>query len=350
MPTTNHAVNKNNKPSTPATLSSAAATAIHYINIINIRCHLVQAQFEHPVFLPKSAMEKDDDCGGLVTQANAFIKQYTVEVKRISIDLMCVHPVNRGGVYPNVARVQTLAADLMKAGFDAKEANHNGICVKDFSEEARPQGYETFKEFNCKNCEMLVEFKLCFDRTKDVCVYGLLSHNHLLLVFKCILRQAALVWPERFAPLLTKPGGISLEELNLKLPGLGDILRDGLEMTVLRPEIMTEHPHACSIISQALNKGHSLSCPTSETTAMKVIADYISRQIPVGGAVMEKASFKAVKDRMRHELDEFVESDEFIDMYQFCLDQGGGTSPHMEFLIKFFQTYVDSRRKRVQIS
>ena len=66
-------------------------------------------------------MEKDDDCGGLVTQANVFVKQYLLEVKKIPVDLLCVHPRNRGGVYPHTGRVQALATELLKVGFDAKD-------------------------------------------------------------------------------------------------------------------------------------------------------------------------------------------------------------------------------------
>jgi hypothetical protein len=289
------------------------------------------------LFLTKIAMGIGDD-RGLEAQTKDLIDKYFVEKKKIPIEFLGVHPAHRGSVYPRAGDVRSLASEVFKVGFDEDQANRGGICVMELSEEERPKDYETFKEFNCRHCEASSELEKCFDRKKDMCQYGLLSKNHIFLVLRCIVKQAA---------LFTNPGGINIEDVRREFPCLGEILTHGLQMIVLRAEIMTEQPDACSLISKALNKDQGIisEYATTETYALACVANCFSG---LSGAVIEKTFFAAVKEKMRYELGTFVEKDGFMDLYEFCRDQCGAAS--MQLLMTFSRMFVDSSKKRLPLT
>ena len=122
---------------------------------------------------------------GLVRQAMAYRVKYRIskERKSISLNRMGVHPMNRGGVYPQPDTVRNLGLKLLKTGFSVHEANHEGVCVEEvpFNERgAAPGGgqtavaapYESYSEFNRRNsCHPF--FSACFNVQSDV-MYGTL--------------------------------------------------------------------------------------------------------------------------------------------------------------------------------
>ncbi|MDA8584454.1 hypothetical protein N9L68_09455 [bacterium] len=61
------------------------------------------------------------------------------------------------------------------------------------------------------------------------------------------------------------------------------ILRDGLSMEVLSWKMLVEEPTAASLISQALNKAHSMALRTSELTALTVLSGAVA--LAMGSAV-----------------------------------------------------------------
>ena len=292
-----------------------------------------------------------EDCNrdGLVTQAKNLIEKYKIETRWVPLDNMAVHPGNRGGVYPNGTRVEGLMTDLLRIGLDADEASHNGYAVMDFAEEARPANYETFKQFNLRQCATSRELSNCFDGQRDICRYGLLSHNHLFLACKAIQNQCPLMWPKAYADLFTRPGGLNMEEVKKRLPVLHGILTRGLWLTLLKPEIMVDHPEACSLISQAMNKNQALGAATAETTALSCMANTLLSIMPSSG-VTDKGTFGVLKEKLRHELDAYVDDEHFIDLYDFIINQGGQNSIHMKNVLRFFQMYVDSRTRRLQLA
>ena len=93
------------------------------------------------------------DDRGLEAQTKDLIDKYIVEKKKIPIEFLGVHPAHRDGLYPHAGAVRSLASHVFKVGFDANDANRGGICVMELPEEERPKDYETFKDFNCRNCQ-----------------------------------------------------------------------------------------------------------------------------------------------------------------------------------------------------
>ena len=62
--------------------------------------------------------------------------KYRVETKGrfkrpIHVGMLCVHKSNRGGQYPQAGTVENLGITIFTEGFDAEEANHEGVCVQE---------------------------------------------------------------------------------------------------------------------------------------------------------------------------------------------------------------------------
>ena len=70
---------------------------------------------------------------GLVRKAIAFRVKYRVSLskKRIALPRWAVHPQNRGGMYPQPDTVRNLGVQIMAAGFNGSEADHEGVCEED---------------------------------------------------------------------------------------------------------------------------------------------------------------------------------------------------------------------------
>ena len=120
-----------------------------------------------------------------------------------------MHQLNRGGVYPQAETVQNLALKIFDGGFSVEEANQEGVCVQELPSDQRDseplptstqlRGYETYKEFNRRNCEGIA-MRCCFDDACDI-VHGTLSHSHLLMVLLCLQKGAEWQMPERWAQM-----------------------------------------------------------------------------------------------------------------------------------------------------
>ena len=68
---------------------------------------------------------------GLIRRAMAWRVKYRVASRRIPIASLGVHPMNRGGVYPQPEVVKGLALEILRLGFNRAEADHEGVCVEE---------------------------------------------------------------------------------------------------------------------------------------------------------------------------------------------------------------------------
>ena len=76
-----------------------------------------------------------EDIEGIVREAMALRVKYRVGVKnrskrQVHITTLCVHKHNRGGQYPQAGTVENLGIHIFTEGFNAEEANHEGVCVQ----------------------------------------------------------------------------------------------------------------------------------------------------------------------------------------------------------------------------
>ena len=73
-----------------------------------------------------------------------------------------------------------------------------------------------------------------------------------------------------------------------------------------------EEPEACSVISQALKRGHARALKTIVVTALAALAGACAKELE--SAVAGDVMFGTVQRKVRQELAEYVDDTEFIDL------------------------------------
>ena len=153
--------------------------------------------------------------------------------RRLPLLTLSVHPENRSGVYPQCDDVKQLAIRLAKAGFSQEEADHQGVCVREPPAAAVAVGYTQYNQQHCQGSDVL---SACFGPDASVS-YGLLSHNHLLLVLLSWLNGAEwkLTEEERQVLATGTDGRLDVEAAVAvkNLQGLHKTCREGLLVEVL---------------------------------------------------------------------------------------------------------------------
>ena len=87
-----------------------------------------------------------DELYGLIREAMALRVKYRLidshgkHKRRVPLMLLCVHPKNRGSIYPQPERVQNLGIQIHEQGEDESEANHNGVVVEEMPAEKQKGG------------------------------------------------------------------------------------------------------------------------------------------------------------------------------------------------------------------
>ena len=302
---------------------------------------------EHAVAGKKQLTDNDV---GIIRKAMAFRVKYRIcfngmNKRRIQIAAMGVHPCNRGGVYPNEDRVVGLNRDIYKWGADQDEADHNGITVEEVPERVReeyPQlRIERYTEYNRRKCKDKPLLNKCFEG-HDV-LYGNLSHNHLLLVLLSWANAAK--WGE--AEWCDADGCLHLPSLKAKDENFYGLINDGLLMEKLSWKMLVEEPDAASLISQALNKGQEAACKTSELTALAVLTGAVTLQAESG--LNRAVTYETVKEKVRSELDYYVDEPEFIEMFDLVISLGANTSGYVKELLDFGDRFVDSNYRMLRL-
>ena len=189
--------------------------------------------------------------------------------------------------------------------------------------------------------------RCCFDDGRDI-VYGTLSHSHLLMVLLCLQKGAEWQMPERWAHLVGPGGKLDVAAVAAADSQLADLLEHGLEMEVLSWKIYKEEPSACSLISQALNSGHTLALNTTELTALSVLMGAVTTQQE--SAVAEQISFETVKEKVRHELDMYVDQGEFLDLFEFVVNMCAGKSPFNRELLDVGTKFVNQKQRQLRLN
>ena len=108
-----------------------------------------------------------------------------------------------------------------------------------------------------------------------------------------------------------------------------------------------EEPTACSLISQALNKGNELSLQTTELTALAVLSGAVTAQLE--SAVAGHVAFETMRDKVRAELDMVVDLPEFIELFEFVISMGAQKSPFIPLLLEFASKFVDQKKRQLRL-
>ena len=300
---------------------------------------------------------------GLIRQAMAYRVKYRVvgsdgaQKRRMSLSLLGVHQQNRGGVYPSPDTVQNLGLRLLEVGFSADEANHEGVCVcvqevpssdrgADPVDPTKP--YQTCKEYNMAHCtDTNTILRTCFNVDSDT-TYGTLSHSHLVLALLSMKTGAKWQWPPAWKDIFEHSGALQMAAVAAKDANLASLLTEGILMEVLSWKMYKEEPGACSLISQALNAGQQLALQTSELTALAVLTGRVGLELE--GAVASQVSFETVKEKVRTELDQFVDMPDFISLFEFVVNMGANRSSFIKQLLAFGSKFVDQKQRQLRLA
>jgi hypothetical protein len=184
-------------------------------------------------------------------------------------------------------------------------------------------------------------------RAQDT-VHGTLAHGHLLLVLLGLQTGATWALPEDLKKLLDQSGAIDFAAVAAYDPAVAALCRDGLDMEVLSWKLYMDEPGGCSLISQALNKGSALALQTTELTALAVLTGAVT--LAHESAVAEDMALETVKEKVRHELDVFVDLPDFVELFEFIINMGAGKEKFVQQLLEFGSRFVDGKTRRLRLA
>ena len=119
-------------------------------------------------------------------------------------------------------------------------------------------------------------------------------------------------------------------------------------MEILCWKIYIEEPDACSSISQALNRGQAIALATTELTALAALSGACAKELE--SAVAGKVVLETIQRKLSHELAEYVDDPEFIDLFDFVANSGAMTAPFVPHLLDFASKCVDSKMRQLRLT
>ena len=270
--------------------------------------------------------------------------------RRSALHRLGVHPGDRGGVYPQEDTVQHLGVRLAREGFLQEEADHGGICVESAVADD-DAGAETYTTYNRRKTGGSVVLGKCFPVDAQVS-YGMLSHNHLLLVLLCWQMNA--VWnlskEECRICGVHDDGRLDLE-LAAGVKNLGEMIKcclEGLWVEVLSWKIDTEEPGGCALISNALNNTNEVALRTTELTAVAVLSGECALQSNALNS--NSIDFEAIKKRLHLMVPTFVAEPEFKEFFDCIINLGADKATLIPELLDFGSKFVNQKAPAVAVA
>jgi len=296
----------------------------------------------------------DDATAKLIKLAGCLRAKYRVgNPSLMPLQCLGIHQKNRGGIFPQWQRSQSLMRKIFEGGFSRETAWHQGVCVEEIPTEHQPPDYVTLHRWN-KDCSSRHPELDGLLQNPDHVTHGTLSRSHLTLILKLFKnQQRSWPWPERYKDLVMSKNGLDMTGLRELDGDLADVLSQGLMMEVLSWKMTQEEPHACSQISQALNMGNEIAMATSEATALATLSETVTFALK-NANLTEKAArtvaYDAVKASVAAELKEFVAREAFLDMFEYVMNMGANTAPFIPALVDFTSVWVNSEVTRLPLT
>ena len=101
------------------------------------------------------------------------------------------------------------------------------------------------------------------------------------------------------------------------------------------------------MISQALNKGHTRALETTELTAMAVLSGAAMAQKK---GLANEVQFETAKEKVRAELDVFVDDPDFIELYDFVINLGCNVNTFIPGLLDWASKFVNSKQRKLRLA
>ena len=248
--------------------------------------------------------------------------------------------------------MKTLGIRLAGLGYSQEEADHQGVAVEQPPKEHNPDSAvaESYAEYNRRKCLGQPLLKSCFGVESNV-AFGMLSHNHLLLLLLCWANSAKWELNEREQGILGKAlnaeGRLDVDTAvaaDGNFAELKPIVTQGLLVEVLSWKINVEEPGACSVICAALNAANQVALRTTELTAVAVLSGECALHQTLGRS--DCIDFLKVKAAVRSQLDCFVEEPEFQEL-SFVISFGAASGPFIGELLDFGSRFVDQKKRQI---
>ena len=263
------------------------------------------------------------------------------------MQLLGVHPQNRGSVYPQQDVCLGLNNKLVHRGYIKDIMDHMGITVQEFPEAERPKDYETIMDYNMRKSRNNGILASCFDETDNI-LYGLLAHCHLLLILRAWRNGAK--WgltTSGGAQLLDQDGklSVSLAATHENTKDLAEVISLGMLVEVLSWKLLREEPDAGVTISAAFNQDHEAALHITELSKLAALIQSINnmKEVQLAGEI----SFLTVKEKARASLDTVVDEPDFIELLQFVISLDPLNSPFCQDLLDFGAYFVNQKKRQL---
>ena len=270
--------------------------------------------------------------------------------RRMAIIRLCSHPENRGGQYPQGEVVKQLGIRLAKEGFNQEEADHQGVCVQEPPADATAVAATSYLEYNKSRCQGSDVLSSCFG-FDAVASFGMLSHNHLLLLLLCWQNGAQWTLTEEEKQILAVgvDGRLDLQAAVAvpNLMQLCDSCHDGLMVEVLSWKINVEEPGACMLISNALNSATDVSLRTTELTALSVLSGECA--LHSNALNSQRIDYETIKARLELSIPRFVAEPEFQEFFECIINLGAHTSSFIPELLRFGSRFVNQKHRQLRL-
>ena len=305
-----------------------------------------------------SAVAVNTPTHGQIQQAMAYRVKYRVMHKEgakqvqtviIAIRKLGVHMKNRGGVYPNVDILKELCTYLLDNGFLRSEADHQGVCVQDVPASLLRDDVKALGPYNCEKVKHSTDMHDLFDGSSLEA--GTLSHSHLIMVLRAWLMAAKwdLKTKDGFPRYCDEQGRLNMTAVaeDPNATEMLQVINEGIRMEVLSYKIYLEEPKACSLISNALNKGHEIALRTTELTALECLTGELA--LRANASLSQAVCFDSVKEALRGELDVYVDEPDFLEMFEFSINMGGSKHTYLSGLLDFGSKFVNQKKRRLRL-
>ena len=271
--------------------------------------------------------------------------------QRLSLLSLGVHPENRDRMYPSFLIVKRLGLNINQWAFSLEEADHRGVCVEECPpDEQQPKHWIRYCKYNREKTLGTV-LQQCFPQDSVHQInFGLLSHNHLLLVLLSFIYHA--IWDliedgKKMMPTDSLSGGLSLEGCPPNWEEARVVMHEGLLMEVLSYKVWAEEPTAPALIARTLNLGNKAALLETEMQAISVLSQEVSFRLET--AVNNKICFLTVKEACRERLDVLVDETDFIELFDFVISLGAKTNSYIPELLDFAEKIIDQKQRQLRI-
>ena len=262
----------------------------------------------------------------LVQRALAYRAKHRISDTpvRVAPQHIGFHPRNRSGQGVSAERCTALLKRILKDGFSPSLADCDGVLVQE-----KP-GKTQIHDYNMRICAD--EPSLAALVMGQTLTHGSVAHSHLNQLFKNALSAVAVGIPEIEDP----QGGISMTLLARVDPNFASYCSTGLLWEILAPSV-NDDGDALDVIQAAANAQNNAGMTAHEVEAILRISELCVRS----ATKQHQISYDGVQAAVAATLPEMAGHPDFVELFKFVINLGGGNAQFCSDLSKFVSKVVD---------